>query len=116
MYDWTFGTAPTTGLYVQVTQTDDGSLGHLTLTVSGALDLIGGCGSESALNGAVIVGWHDECGGGASDVSSVTGAEQGPRRRRHVGKPRGYAESGTFGPVTPLRALRFQLSLPEPEN
>ena len=102
--NWVFGTLPTTGLYLDVTQTDNGSLGPLTVSFTN-LSIVQ-FGFASNFNGAVILGWN--FGGGDAEVSDVTHwmgdrLGVGGTSASHAGTVNG----GTSGPVTPLKALRF---------
>jgi hypothetical protein len=108
--NWTFGTAATTGLYLQVTQLPQDPLLDVLEVSFVNLTLVGGFAHESVIaNGLVtpiIFGWND--GGGDNLLSTATDWIGG---RLGVGGTSagraGTQNGGTSGPVTPLRALRF---------
>ncbi|MGH7656247.1 MAG: hypothetical protein ACREN6_16465, partial [Gemmatimonadaceae bacterium] len=104
---WSFSTRPTTGLYVQVTQTDGGSLGPLTVAFNG-VDLGGNFGFIATSGGANVTGWPL---GGGDELSNWSGAGNLTSDFAHND---GTSPNGTgmfsrewFRPVTPPRALRF---------
>ncbi|MFI5233693.1 MAG: hypothetical protein ACHQSE_14425, partial [Gemmatimonadales bacterium] len=68
---FSFDTHPTSGLYVQVTQTDGGSLGPLTVTFSGVFlggSFFGGIGTSG---GAIVTGWPLGGGGDSNEWAGV---------------------------------------------
>ena len=105
---WSFSTRPTTGLYVQVTQTDGGVLGPLSVTFSGVA-LGGNFGFLGTIGGAIVTGWPLGGGGDAFSTWSSTDNLTGDPAHNSGTSPRGTGmlSEEWFRPVTPLRALRF---------
>ncbi len=105
--NWSFGTRPSSGLYVQVNQTDGGANGTLTVAFDGVF-LGGNFGFVATTGGAVITGWPLGGGDDASEWASVDNLTGG----RTATGGTSPAEKGMFNgewfrPVTPLKALRF---------